>query len=196
MGVAGYDLQYQANSGSWVDLLVNSKQTSYQFVNAQNEVTYGFRVRARDTLGNIGAWPGAAQAVTTVVLYPIAKVTPFYPNIIQSTSPVTTSFTVNWTSSTPPGTFITSYVIYSRVRNLQGVIVQPWQVWQTINDGGATNAVYTIGLGDGIYDFEATATNNLGQTTPVTGQPEATMIVDLGDTFKVQNILPYSSGNE
>lgn len=196
VGVTGYDLQYQANSGAWVDLLVNSNQTSYQFTNAQNEVTYGFRVRARDTLGNIGAWPGAAQAVTTVVLFPIAKVTPFYPNIIQSTSPVTTSFTVNWTASTPPGTFITSYVIYSRVSNLQGVVVQPWQVWQTINDGAITNAVYTIGLGDGIYDFEATATNNMGQTTPVSGQPEATMIVDLGDTFKVQNILPYVSGNE
>ena len=196
VGVAGYDLQYQANSGPWTDLLVNSTQTSYLFSNAQNEVTYGFRVRARDNLGNIGAWPNTAQAVTTVVLFPIARVTPFYPNIIQSTSPVTTSFTVNWTSSTPPGTFITSYVIYSRVRNFQGVVVQPWQVWQTINDGAITNAVYTIGLGDGLYDFEATATNNIGQSTPVTGQPESTMIVDLGDTFKTQNIMPYISGNE
>ena len=72
VGVAGYDVQYQANSGSWTDLLVATTQTSYQFTNAQNDVTYGFRARARDTLGNVGSYPTSAQALTTIVLYPSA----------------------------------------------------------------------------------------------------------------------------
>lgn len=194
VGVAGYDLQYQINGGPWADLLVATLQTSYQFVNAQNEATYGFRARARDVLGNVGAFPPGAQVQTTVVLFPIAKVVPFNPNIINSTSPVTTSFTVNWTGSTPPGTTITSYTIYSRVFDLQGQQVQPWIAWQAF-EGSVTSAPYTIQLGNGIYQFEATATNNLGETTPVLQQPEGIMIVDLDDTIDVRTILAYVSGD-
>ena len=146
-------------------------------------------------MGNVGSFPTSSQAQTTVVLFPIARVTPFNPNVINSTSPVTTSFTLNWTGSTPPGTTITSYTIYSRVFNLQGQQLQPWQLWQTF-DGSFSSASYPIGLGNGIYEFEASATNNQGQTTPVTQQPEAIMIVDLDDTFSIRSILPYISGNE
>jgi hypothetical protein len=194
VGIVGYDVQYQVNDGPWIDLVSASPQTSYQFVNAQNESTYGFRARARDALGNVGQYPAGAEVSTTVVLFPIARITPFFPNIINSTSPVTKTFTVNWSGSTPPGTQITSYQIYVRVFNLQGVQQQPWTLWKTF-DGTVTSTTYDVKLGNGIYDFEATATNNLGETTPFSQQPESTMIVDLDDTIDVRIIMPLLFGN-
>jgi hypothetical protein len=194
VAVTGFDLEYQVNGGAWINLLSNTTQTSYQFTNAQNDVVYGFRARARDVAGNVGVLPPDAQTQTTVVLNPTARMVPFNPDLINGSSPITTSFTLNWTGSTPPGTQIVSYQIYSRVFNLQGQQLQPWQLWQTY-DGGFTTGTYSVTLGSGIYQFEATATNNLGQTTPVTQQPEAVMIVDLDSTISTQAILPYISGN-
>ncbi len=185
IGVQSYDVQWQVNNGGWADLLVGTTQTSYVVSGAQSEYTYGFRVRGRDRLGNVGAYPPAPQAQTTVVLYPIAKMVPFRPNIINSSSPVTTTFPMFWTGNTPPGTTITQYQIHYRVRDLSGTVLQPWTVWQSF-DGTVTNVTFPIKLGNGVYEFEATATNNLGQTTPFAGKAEATMIVDLNDTIQPQ----------
>lgn len=188
-GIASHDVQWQINNGGWADLLVGTTQTSFTVTGAQSEFTYAFRVRGRDRLGNVGSFPATPQAQTTVVLFPIARMTPFQPNIINSTSPVTTAFTLRWTGNTPPNTIITQYQIHFRVRNFAGGQVQPWTVWQTL-DGSVTSASFPITLGNGIYEFEATATNNLGQTTPFAGKAEATMIVDLNDTIKPNEFMP------
>ena len=193
IGVASYDVQWQINNGAWVDLLVGTTQTSFMVTNAQSELTYGFRVRGRDRLGNVGNFPAAPQAQTIVVLYPIAKVTPFTPpSIIHSSSPVTTSFSLSWTGNTPPGTTITQYQLHYRVLDLHGVLLQPWTVWQSF-DGTVTSATFPIQLGDGVYEFEATATNNLGQSTPFAGKAEAAMIVDLQDTVQPSNFMPFTN---
>ncbi len=71
------------------------------------------------------------------------------------------------------------------MRDLSGTVLQPWTVWQSF-DGTVTNVTFPIKLGNGVYEFEATATNNLGQTTPFAGKAEATMIVDLNDTIQPQ----------
>jgi hypothetical protein len=192
--VTGYDVQYQLNGGQWIDLLSNTTQTSFQFANAQNDGVYGFRARARDAAGNVGVFPANPQVQTTVVLFPTARMVQFNPNIINSSSPVTTTFTLNWVGATPPGTTIVSYQIYSRVFDFNGVQLQPWKLYETVL-GSSTSTVYTPTLGNAFYEFEATATNNQGQTTPVTQQPEAIMVVDLDDTFSLQSILPYITGN-
>lgn len=188
-GIVSYDVQWQINNGGWADLLAGTTQTSFTVTGAQSEYTYAFRVRGRDRLGNVGAFPSLPQAQTTVVLYPIARMAPFNPNLINSSSPVTTSISLFWTGNTPPGTTITQYQIHFRARNLSGVQVQPWTVWRTF-DGTVTNATFPIALGNGVYEFEATATNNLGQTTPFAGKAEAVMIVDLGDTIQPQKFMP------
>lgn len=195
IGVASYDVQYQINGGAWLDLLVQTAQTSYFFSNPASGTTYGFRARARDTAGNVGAFPSAAQTQTTVELFPNAHMVPFNPNLINSSSPVTTSFTLNWTGSTPPSTTITQYKIYYRVYNLQGVLLQNWDVnapWQTVNDGATTSASFPVaqlGWGNGIYQFQATAVNAVG-VTPFTDIAEATMLVDLGNTIQPQKYMP------
>ena len=94
------------------------------------------------------------------------------PQHSKPTAPITDSFTVSWEGFTAPGTTITQYQIYWRFN--QG----PWSLWQNF-PGTQTSASFlwpSFGTGDGLYDFEATATNNLGQITPRTGNAEAGMI--------------------
>ena len=190
VGVSSYDIQYEVNNdGNWKDLIVQTQQTSFTFTGGQNETVYSFRGRARDSIGNEGSYPRQAQTETTVVLYPIAKVAAFNPNIIQSTAPVTKSFTVNWTGQNTPDTWIVSFQIRYQVTDFRGQIVQGWKEWKSFA-GNVMSGEFPIEAGDGVYQFEATATDNLGQTTPYRGQSESSMIVDLADTFKIQGYLP------
>jgi hypothetical protein len=185
-GVANFDIQYQVNGGPWIDLLIQTTQTSYLFTNTQSGQTYGFRGRARDNAGNVGEFPASAQTQTTVSLLPQASVTPFNPNIITSTSPVTTSFTVNWSGTSPAGP-ITSYTIWYQVTSLSGVVLQSWSQWQPSTS--STSATFQVTHGSGVYGFEATATNQYG-TSAFTGQADSAMIVDLNDTIQPALFLP------
>jgi hypothetical protein len=187
-GIGSFDIQYQVNGGAWIDLLVQTAQTSYLFTNVQSGQTYGFRGRARDNLGNVGEYPAAAQTQTTVTLLPQASVTPFNPNIINSTSPVTTSFTVNWSGTSPASAPITQYQIYYQVTGLTGGVLQPWTLWQDVG-ANVTSAVFTPTLGSAVYSFAATATNQFG-TSPLPAQANTAMILDLNDTIQPQMYLP------
>ncbi len=111
----------------------------------------------------------------------------FNPNIIQSTAPVTKSFTINWSGQNTPDTWIISYQIRYQVVDFNGQLVQGWKDWKTFG-GNVTSADFLIDGGNGIYQFEATATNNLNQTTPYTGKSESRMLVDLADTFKTRGL--------
>ncbi|MBU0490216.1 MAG: PKD domain-containing protein [Chloroflexi bacterium] len=63
-GIAYYDVQYQDGiTGTWTDLLTQTMTLSTTFNGADGH-TYGFRVRAVDHIGNVGAW---SPAVTTTV---------------------------------------------------------------------------------------------------------------------------------
>lgn len=195
-GVKNYSVQYQINGGAWQPLVTNSTATSAQVTGAQNAQIIGFRAIGTDNVGNVGTWPSSAQVWTTIALYPTANVLPFNPGIIKPTSPVTTSFAVYWTGYTVPNTTIVQYQIYYRYTDMNG-LTTGWRTWNTF-PGTQTSASFPfpqLGLGDGLYDFEATATNNLGQTTPATGTPEASMIVDLGNQVQPAQFLPWLSVN-
>lgn len=64
-GVAGYDVQYRQNGGSWQNWLVGTPEESSTFYGAFGN-TYDFRSRASDMAGMVEAWPSAADATTTV----------------------------------------------------------------------------------------------------------------------------------
>ena len=78
------------------------------------------------------------------------------------------------------------------------MLVQNWvetSPWVTV-DGNTTSASFPVaqlGLGNGIYQFQATATNAVGVTPFNPNGVEATMIVDLGDTIKPQEYMPIIS---
>jgi hypothetical protein len=168
-GVASYSLQYQLGGGPWVTLISNTPQTSFYMQNAQTG-KYGFRVQAVDYAGNVQAWPANAQASTTVLVNPLALIKPFSPPIVQSVAPV--AFTVSWQGYTPPGTQLTGYTVKYRYNS---------GAWQTMGvyPAAQTSATFTATLGDGIYQFQATASNDAG--APSVELPEAywqMMIVD------------------
>jgi hypothetical protein len=169
-GVAKYNLQYQLDGGSWVTLINNTPQTSFLMQNAQT-AKYGFRVQAIDYAGNAQAWPSSAQASTAVLVNPLALIRPFSPPIIQTAAPVT--FTVSWQGYAPQGTQLTGYTVKYRFNSGSS--------WYTMGNYSPTQIkdVFTVPFGDGLYQFQATATNDIG--TPSVELPEAywqTMIVD------------------
>ena len=65
-GISVYDVQVADGlSGAWVDWLTLTAQTSAPY-SGQRGHTYGFRVRARDLAGNIGAYPDSAQLLVQI----------------------------------------------------------------------------------------------------------------------------------
>ena len=184
-GVASYNLQSQLNGGSWVTLISNTPQTSFYVQNAQT-AAYGFRVQAVDNAGNVQPWPSNAQASTTVLVNPLAVISPFSPAIVQSAAPVT--FTVRWQGYSPPGTQLTGYTIQYRFNS---------GTWLTMGNYPAiqTSATFTATQGDGIYQFQGTATDDAG--TPSILLPEAywqTMIVDSAKRGSI-TFLPLIANN-
>lgn len=65
-GIASYDIQYRlAPNGQWTDWLLATSQTQSTYKGDDGN-TYEFRARAHDAAGNVEAWPGQADAYTTV----------------------------------------------------------------------------------------------------------------------------------
>lgn len=73
--VAAYDLQVKAGEGAaWKDWLTNVTDRSAVY-KAENGKRYAFRVRAKDTAGNIEAYPEGEMASVTVDIAPPPAVT-------------------------------------------------------------------------------------------------------------------------
>jgi hypothetical protein len=191
-GVALYNLQAQIDGGAWQTLIQNTPQTSFYVQNGQTGQIWGFRIQAVDHAGNQQAWSNVAQSETLVFANPVAFVSEFNPNIIKPTDPVTMSFPVSWVGIAPPGTFLTSYTILYRYNS------GPWTLWSGF-PATQTTAVFNWfdipGLGDGIYQFQATAANNAGQPPLELPQYAKTIIVDMADVFHVRAYLPLIANN-
>ena len=192
-GVADYDVEYRmlipGSSPDWVPFLSGVTETSHLFTGAANGAIYEFRTRARDKAGNQGSFPALPQATTTVDLMPHAIVAPFNPGILKPTAPVTDTFAVHWTGYAVDGAAITEYQIFYNYNN------QGWTEW-SVFPGGQTTADFPFlakSLGDGLYQFEATATDSAGRTKPRADTPEATLIVDLADLIQPIQFLPILS---
>jgi len=190
-GVADYDVEYRmlmpGASPEWVRLLSSVTETSHLFTGAIDGAIYEFRTRARDHAGNQGHFSDTPQASTTVDLKPHAIVSPFNPPILKPTAPITDSFTVHWTGYAVDGATINEYRIFYNYNNAG------WVEFENGFPGTQTSVVFlylSLGMGDGIYQFEATATDSQGNTKPRTDTAEATMIVDLADAIQPQQYLP------
>ena len=184
-GIDTYDVQWRRSDGSWQNLVENTTATSFQFTGAQNGVTYEFRARARDNVGNVQPYPDQAQAQTTVVTHPVATVEPFDPFILKPTAPVTSSFTVEWSFISGPTTPDETRIYYRYNRG-------EWKLWQVFDypQQSAQFPWQELGLGDGWYEFEAIAVNTLGQVEPRAMEREALMWVDMADAVHRRSFLP------
>lgn len=188
-GINHYDVQWRENGGVWEMLLEETKQPSFQITGAQNGVTYEFRVRATDGAGNSDEWPNTPQTFTTISANPVATALPFNPGIIKPTSPVTTSFVLNWTVAAPAGVPVSSYELYYQYNG------GAWQKWQTVSTTQLSLQVpyQQLGAGDGVYGFEVVAIDSTGQRELQNFKAEAAMLVDLADAVQPRAYLPVIS---
>jgi hypothetical protein len=187
-GIRYYDVQYREENGSWLQLVYHTTATSTIFDKGRNGITYEFRARGVDNVGNEQPW-GGAQAFTTVWLEPLAYIVPFpAPPIFQNQDgpSVGDGFIVSWEGLAPPGTTITGFDIrYMRPNS------STWLVW--LNNTNLTSAKFELQLDDpdGVYAFQARARDDRGAIGPYLEEGEESIIVDrFGPFIELRSLLP------
>ena len=175
-GIASYDVEWRKVGEQWQWLYENTTLTSFQTNGAEDGVTYEFRARATDRVGNHQEWTDV-QASTTVSLAPISVISGFNPPVIlqiKAGPGPSDSFTVFWQGHTAPGTTPLTYNV--RYRKPGGA----WQDWTQIANTTLTSGIFTLleADPDGTYEFEVASRNNAGQQEQFTGQSEGSIIVD------------------
>jgi len=191
-GIRYYDVQWRVANGTWQQLIYNTTATSTTFSYGQNLTIYEFRARAVDNVGNVQPW-GEAQAETVVFLEPIAAIYPFDPALFQNLNgpEAGDGFTVEWIGLSPPGTNIVSFNI-----RFQRPGSQTWVTWLTGTT--QTSAKFELQLNDpdGVYRFQAQATDNQGVTGQYLVEGEESIIVDRYAPFiTAQFYLPAITSN-
>ncbi len=175
-GIATYDVQWRTSTGPWQALVSGTTQTSFTAVGAQAGQTYLFRARGVDKVGNVGAFPDAAQAQTTIAVKPESTITRTDPlGVFQKLNGPEPgdSFDVYWKGTTASGTWITSYDVDVRKPGNS-----TWQAWQRNVSFESATYVLEESDPDGIYYFRVTATNNLGEREDLKESPDGSIIVD------------------
>ncbi|MGC9358187.1 MAG: hypothetical protein ACP5GX_09975, partial [Anaerolineae bacterium] len=157
--------------GAWVDWQLGVTDTSADFV-GQDGRFYEFEARGVDNVGNEESFTGSPEAWTTTdTKPPLSTVNPFPNSPISSTT-----FTVAWTGDDGGGSGIAYYDVQYRYNG------GGWVLWQ--DQTTATSAVFDASVtGDGGYDFEVRAVDNLGRVEMFLDEPEASIIVDTQPPF-------------
>jgi hypothetical protein len=194
-GIASYDVEFQIDNGPWQPLISDTQSTSFQVTGAQATQQFGFRVRATDRVGNVQPWSSTPQAETTILNYPVVIQNPIVPNVIGPSAPITDTIRLSWRGVAAPGTTIQQFKVYYTYN------LAPRTLWQSFN-GSVTSANFPweqLGLGDGGYNFDVTAVNNLGQETSLTSPLAALgrqgVVVDMADIFRPQIYFGFISGD-
>ncbi|MDX1414981.1 MAG: DNRLRE domain-containing protein [Candidatus Promineifilaceae bacterium] len=180
-GIASYDVQWREQGQDWRNLFENTTLTNFTAQGAEDGVTYEFRARGTDKVGNHQQWTDV-QTSTTVVLAPTSTITGFDPHpIFQNLNgpEPNDSFTVFWQGYTAPGTTPLTYNV--RYRKPGG----NWLNWTQVANTQLTSGVFVLDINDpdGTYEFEVAARNNAGQQEQFTGEPEGSIIVDRHPPF-------------
>jgi hypothetical protein len=166
-GIVSYDVQYRRDGGLWLPWLEDVTDTAADFT-GEGGRQYGFRARARDEAGNLEEY-GDVEASTVVdSAAPAASVDPL-PGLTRDSA-----FTVSWNGSDGEGAGIAYYDVRFRYNN------GAWQIWQSQT---LATAVPFSTIGDGFYEFEARAVDELGNAEPFHNRPEAFIIVDAEAPF-------------
>ncbi len=163
-GLVSYDLQYCTTDcmSGWTTWLDHITATSHLFT-GEDGVTYYFRSRARDALGNLETYPSTADTSTTVDDQPPSTyVSTFSP--LYGSSP----FTVYW-QGTDGLSGIDRYGIYYRDESTEN-----WTFWLTSTNssasftGSAGHTYHFCSLGvDHVGNHEMDCPSTAGANWPI-----------------------------
>lgn len=183
-GIDYYDVQVRVDDGDWVTWLAEVTFTEALFSGAENGRRYQFRARGVDEAGNEEAFDGA-EAETIIDFSPPSTTVLALPLVTK-----TASFVVRW-QGVDGANEAGIYCYDVQYRDATG----PWTLWQQCTPD--TSAIFTS-MGDGRYQFEARAVDNLGTLEPFDNQSESTTIVDLEPPFvEIQELwLPILLNNQ
>ncbi len=165
-GIASYIIWYQVNNGAFVQWIDSTSATSAVFNAAgfgiSSGATVGFRSQATDRAGN--KQPAGNATANTIVdsQAPFATVNP----LPQYTD--TPNFWVTW-SGTDSGSGIATYSVQYRV--VSGSSTGPWQ--NLLINTPQTQFYFTNAQTGNTYQFQAVATDNVGNVQPWGNSPQA-----------------------
>jgi hypothetical protein len=173
-GIASYDVQWRVQGQDWQWLYENTTLTSYTAHGAQDGVTYEFRARGTDKVGNHQEWTDV-QTRTTIALGPHSTITGTDPHPllqIKGGPGPSDSFQVFWQGYGAPETLPFTYNVYVDTPSAS------WVEW--LGNTSVTTDTYVLKETDpdGAYYFEVTARNNIGQQEDRTQTPEGFIYVD------------------
>jgi hypothetical protein len=194
-GIQNYDVQWRVAGGDWVDLLTATTLTSYDVSGGTNGVTYEFRARGRDMVGNAPDWSTVHTTFTTVWLEPTAYIYDFQSGgnsiAIYSKNPVGPedgdSFRVLWAGDAVPNTSIVSFSLrYQKPDN------PTWITWHTDINASVLFDDYvmtadTTEFPDGIYIFQVKAKDSAGTEGQYHEETQGTIVVDREPPWMTDN---------
>jgi uncharacterized repeat protein (TIGR01451 family) len=143
-GIQSYDVQVREGAGTWSDWQMGTVMTSASYPGIGGR-TYYFRCRARDSAGNVEAWPADYDAVTTVeALPPISMVKPL-PAYSRG------SAWISWGGGDPGGSGIQTYDVQYRGE------AESWTDWLV---GTTDTSAAFSGTSGQTYYFRSRAADN------------------------------------
>lgn len=183
-GIAHFDVEFRLDGGPWLPFASNTTTTSGTVLNALPGQVYAFRARAVDRVGNVQALPANPQAETTISLGdPAANILPFG-------LPISTvnNFLVQWVGQPAPGSTIVGYDVQFRFNG------GAWQNW--LSNVAVTSQQFSALQGDGVYEFQVRARDNVGRVSPFTGGPASGIAVDtVAPNITIQAYTPAAFNN-
>lgn len=162
-GVASFDVQVQDNGGAWTNWLLETSNQGATYGNARYGHTLGFRVRARDMIGNLGAFSPAAQSFVDDPLPPASVSVASLPPAQK------VPFTVSWSGTDtcdPQLTYDVKYCVGDACSPTTGV----WNTWLTSTTSTSTVFSPSVPQYGQRYSFRARAYDDSGKwkdSTPV-----------------------------
>jgi len=171
-GIASYIIWYQVNNGGFIRWIDGTAATSAVFNAAgfgiSNGAVVGFRSQATDRAGNKQPAGNATASTTVDAQAPFAAVNP----LPQYTA--TPNFWVTWSGSDSVSGIATYSVQY---RVVSGGNTGPWL--NLILNTPQTQFYFTNAQTGSTYQFQAIATDNVGNVQPWGNSPQAqTLIFD------------------
>lgn len=134
---------------------------------AQHSQFYEFQVTCRDNVDNTSA---TMNASTRISLYPDASMGNITPDFVPDQAP----FQLAWNGISRGSAAITGYHLYYRIHG------EPQWVQHRDFPGETRSGIFPFDgttPAPGLWEFQTTASNDKGETTPLVEKPEATVVV-------------------